>query len=117
MLDDTIYPAVSYTHLDVYKRQDTDSLTHTLANKLLAVMREEQQDPLVGMLNHKEKVDLVPVSYTHLDKTVAGNEGGSGRPSEGWNSRGVSSLLTVWRLPIAFRGVEDKLKCLSLIHI
>ena len=29
----------------------------------------------------------------------------------GWNSRGVSSLLTVWRLPIAFRGVEDKLKC------
>ena len=28
-----------------------------------------------------------------------------------WNSRGVSSLLTVWRLPIAFRGVEDKLKC------
>lgn len=22
-----------------------------------------------------------------------------------------SSLLTVWRLPIAFRGVEDKLKC------
>ena len=40
--------------------QDTDSLTHTLANKLLAVMREEQQDPLVGMLNHKEKVDLVP---------------------------------------------------------
>lgn len=45
------------------------------------------------------------------DKTVADNEGGSGRPSEGWNSRGVSSLLTVWRLPIAFRGVEDKLKC------
>ena len=29
----------------------------------------------------------------------------------GWNSRGASSLLTVWRLPIAFRGVEDKLKC------
>ena len=29
----------------------------------------------------------------------------------GWNSRGVSSLLTVWRLPISFRGVEDKLKC------
>ena len=28
-----------------------------------------------------------------------------------WNSCGVSSLLTVWRLPIAFRGVEDKLKC------
>lgn len=40
--------------------QDADSLTHTLANKLLAVMREEQQNPLVGMLNHKEKVDLVP---------------------------------------------------------
>lgn len=40
--------------------QDTDSLTHTLANKLLAVMREEQQNPLVGMLHHKEKVDLVP---------------------------------------------------------
>lgn len=29
----------------------------------------------------------------------------------GWNFRGVSSLLNVWRLPIAFRGVEDKLKC------
>ena len=28
-----------------------------------------------------------------------------------WNSCGVGSLLTVWRLPIAFRGVEDKLKC------
>lgn len=26
----------------------------------------------------------------------------------GWNSRGVSLPLTVWRLPIAFRGVEDK---------
>ena len=50
-------------------------------------------------------------SQSERDKTVAGNEGGSGRPSEGWNSRGVSSLLTVWRLPIAFRGVEDKLKC------
>ena len=39
-------------------------------------------------------------SQSERDKTVAGNEGGSGRPSEGWNSRGVSSLLTVWRLPI-----------------
>ena len=55
---------------------------------------------------------VLPSSHkSERDKTVADNEGGSGRPSEGWNSRGVSSLLTVWRLPIAFRGVEDKLKC------
>ena len=62
-------------------------------------------------ITHKEDNDTPVQSQSERDKTVAGNEGGSGRPSEGWNSRGVSSLLTVWRLPIAFRGVEDKLKC------
>ena len=62
-------------------------------------------------ITHKENNGTPVQSQSERDKTVAGNEGGSGRPSEGWNSRGVSSLLTVWRLPIAFRGVEDKLKC------
>ena len=62
-------------------------------------------------ITHKEHNGTPVQSQSERDKTVAGNEGGSGRPSEGWNSRGVSSLLTVWRLPIAFRGVEDKLKC------
>ena len=62
-------------------------------------------------MTHKENNGTPVQSQSERDKTVAGNEGGSGRPSEGWNSRGVSSLLTVWRLPIAFRGVEDKLKC------
>ena len=40
--------------------QDTDSLTHTLANKLSAVMREETENPFDGILHHEEKVDLVP---------------------------------------------------------
>ena len=62
-------------------------------------------------ITHKEHNGTPVQSQSERDKTVAGNEGGSGRPSEGWNSRGVSSLLTVWRLPIAFRGVEDKLRC------
>ena len=62
-------------------------------------------------MTHKENNGTPVQSQSERDKTVAGNEGGSGRPSEGWNSRGVSSLLTIWRLPIAFRGVEDKLKC------
>ena len=62
-------------------------------------------------VTRKEDNDTPAQSQSERDKTVAGNEGGSGRPSEGKNTRGVSSLLTVWRLPIAFRGVEDKLKC------
>ncbi len=40
--------------------QDTDSLTHTLANKLSEVMREETENPFDGILHHEEKVDLVP---------------------------------------------------------
>ena len=40
--------------------RDSDSLPQTLTNKLAAVMREESQDPFAGILNHEEKVDLVP---------------------------------------------------------
>ena len=62
-------------------------------------------------ITHKEDNDTPVQSQSEREKTVAGNEGGSVRTTVGWNSRGVSSLLTIWRLPIAFRGVEDKLKC------
>ena len=61
-------------------------------------------------ITHKEDNDTPVQSQSEREKTVAGNEGGSVRQL-GWNSRGVSSLLTIWRFPIAFRGVEDKLKC------
>ena len=50
-------------------------------------------------ITHKENNGTPVQSQSERDKTVAGNEGGSGRPSEGWNSRGVSSLLTFGDFP------------------
>ena len=59
--------AVSYTHLDVYKRQSIDSAT--LMNKGLEVIEAKW---LFDMPMDKIKVavhpqSIVPVSYTHLD--------------------------------------------------
>ena len=58
--------SVSYTHLDVYKRQKLDGVDY--AEKLTAILRENEiksvtvvrmQVPCCG--------GLEPVSYTHLD--------------------------------------------------
>ena len=59
--------AVSYTHLDVYKRQAEDGLGDTIKPRLLAagadcsrvLVIDDQDQPLT-------MVDARPVSYTHL---------------------------------------------------
>lgn len=48
--------------------QDTDSLTHTLANKLLAVMREEQQDSVMGSNAYWWTVYHGDVIYSDYDR-------------------------------------------------
>ena len=52
------FGAVSYTHLDVYKRQEWDSVKITL--KGILVSRQEGHSKF-------EPVNTIPVSYTHLD--------------------------------------------------
>jgi len=42
--------------------QDNDSLPTTIANKLSEVMREENANPYTGILQHEEKVDLLPAN-------------------------------------------------------
>lgn len=42
--------------------QNTDDIPITLATKLAEVMREEQSDPMCGILHHEEKVDLLPAN-------------------------------------------------------
>ena len=42
--------------------QNTDNLGITLATKLTDVINETMTNPMVGILHHKEGVDLVPVT-------------------------------------------------------
>ena len=64
-------------------------------------------------VTHKEDNDTPVQSQSERDKTVAGNEGGSGRPSVGvklpWSQFAADRLATSLRFcAFAFRGVEDK---------
>ena len=43
---------------------DTDNLPVTLTDKLQAMITEQEQDPLEGILHHKEKVDLIPANLS-----------------------------------------------------
>ena len=43
---------------------DTDNLPVTLTDKLQAMITEQEQDPLEGILYHKEKVDLIPANLS-----------------------------------------------------
>ena len=47
-------------------------------------------------------------SQSERDKTVAGNEGGSVRPTVGVQLPWCQHMLTIWQIPFVFRGVEDK---------
>ena len=42
--------------------RENDSLPTTIANKLSEIMREENADPHTGILQHEEKVDLLPAN-------------------------------------------------------
>lgn len=52
--------------------RDTDSLSVTLTEKLQAIISEQEQNPFDGILQHKEKVDLVPsnLSLSSLEMTL-----------------------------------------------
>ena len=64
---------VSYTHLDVYKRQgyDRDKLEEYVATKQkiadLKDQLETEQSQLESMQTEYETEESNPVSYTHLD--------------------------------------------------
>ena len=72
------YNAVSYTHLDVYKRQGNRYVKHfTCWSQLLAMMfgqlsnRESLRDLIVALEAHQGKrYHLGSVSYTHLERTA-----------------------------------------------
>ena len=53
--NDGIPAAVSYTHLDVYKRQDQDSVVNNTPDTITTVTEELSQEDCA-----------MPVSYTHL---------------------------------------------------
>ena len=64
-------------------------------------------------VTRKEHNDTPVQSQSERDKTVAGNEGGSGRPSVGvklpWSQFAADRLAISLRFyAFAFRGVEDK---------
>ena len=52
--------------------RDTDSLSVTLTEKLQAIISEQEQNPFDGILQHKEKVDLVSanLSLSSLEMTL-----------------------------------------------
>ena len=52
--------------------KDSDSLSVTLTEKLQAIISEQEQNPFDGILQHKEKVDLVPsnLSLSSLEMTL-----------------------------------------------
>ena len=52
--------------------RDTDSLSVTLTEKLQTIISEQEQNPFDGILQHKEKVDLVPsnLSLWSLEMTL-----------------------------------------------
>lgn len=52
--------------------RDTDSLSVTLTEKLQTIISEQEQNPFDGILQHKEKVDLVPsnLSLSSLEMTL-----------------------------------------------
>lgn len=52
--------------------RDSDSLSVTLTEKLQAIISEQEQNPFDGILQHKEKVDLVPsnLSLSSLEMTL-----------------------------------------------
>ena len=67
MVDEAVKGAVSYTHLDVYKRQLLDAMIR-YADLLCRVFGPEEEQ-LRGYPGHEE-IELAlmkPVSYTHLD--------------------------------------------------
>lgn len=47
--------------------RDSDSLSVTLTEKLQAIISEQEQNPFDGILQHKEKVDLVPSNLSLWD--------------------------------------------------
>ena len=51
---------VSYTHLDVYKRQADESVRYGFIREILSYYRLEYKD-------ENEFIGNLPVSYTHLD--------------------------------------------------
>ena len=65
------------------------------------------------VITHKEHNGTPVQSQSERDKSVAGNEGGSGRPSVGvklpWSQFATDRLAISLRFcALAFRGVEDK---------
>ena len=52
--------------------RDSDSLSVTLTEKLQAIISEQEQNPFDGILQHKEKADLVPsnLSLSSLEMTL-----------------------------------------------
>ena len=64
-------PAVSYTHLDVYKRQPLNNITDFESNHLAAIEFFDEDFPWrfsTGAVQNNRLIPWVtPVSYTHLD--------------------------------------------------
>ena len=56
--------SVSYTHLDVYKRQSVDTASEALAVSLAEKAKIDLD--FMGELTGKDKDTLTAVSYTHL---------------------------------------------------
>ena len=55
---------VSYTHLDVYKRQTSNNINNHLKYKELWQQKNFSRE--LKRLNSKVKIVKTPVSYTHL---------------------------------------------------
>lgn len=50
---------------------DTDNLKNTLSDKMMEVVRGSENNPLNGILHHKENVDLVPASSDLFDFEIS----------------------------------------------
>ena len=65
----TMLSAVSYTHLDVYKRQSLLflSIVKSLVTVLLINYLMQLKCRKMMIYNIQENIRIIPVSYTHLD--------------------------------------------------
>ena len=118
--------AVSYTHLDVYKRQDTACDLSVCLSMVSSLLDRPVSDKLiaigeVGLGGEVRSVpNLEPVSYTHLDvykrqrqhpaQDLPRSAGifRAGRPAGGKQFQGPAC---------PHRGRQAAHRCLSLIHI
>lgn len=98
--------------------RDSDSLSVTLTEKLQAIISEQEQNPFDGILQHKEKVDLVPsnLSLSSLEMTLVDGRTNLAKSTVETLRENFGSHIRIYRsmIPAAVKAAEVSSKGTSI---